>query len=236
MARSCSSSALEATNQASSVLKDYASITKAESSSPSPTIIDCNHSLTKAITPSLAHVVSCPSPRHARVLVDPTISPLRGMPSPSIDTRLTCRETCPTQREPPRRIIINKPSLSPSSRAVRVWPRPRRPDHRESVAWSRPSIPPFLRTNNNSDSASLALSAISVSSTHQPHQHTTHRAPPASRARAGDYGRRANDGHEICGFPFQALWASLLGSPHDFVGHAKIKALPRVLSLFTPLP
>ena len=143
-----------------------------------------------------------------------------------------------TRGDAPRRIIIiNKPSLPLASRAVRAWPRPRRPDHRESVAWSRPSIPPFLRTStNNNDSASLALSALSVSSTHQPHQHTTHRAPPASRACAEDYGRRANDGHEICGFPFQALWASLLGSPHDFVGHAKIKALPRVLSLFTPLP
>jgi len=51
MARSCSSSDLEAINHASStILEDYASPIKAESSSPTPTTIDCNHSLTKAIT------------------------------------------------------------------------------------------------------------------------------------------------------------------------------------------
>ena len=142
------------------------------------------------------------------------------------------RRTSPHHHHQQQAFSLPIPLSRSESMAATETTRPQR----ESVAWSRPSIPPFLRTNNNSDSASLALSAISVSSTHQPHQHTTHRAPPASRACAGDYGRRANDGHEICGFPFQALWASLLGSPHDFVGHAKIKALPRVLSLFTPLP
>jgi len=51
MARSCSSSATKATNHASSgILMEYASPTKAESSSPTRTTIDCNHSLTKAIT------------------------------------------------------------------------------------------------------------------------------------------------------------------------------------------
>jgi len=51
MARSCSSSALEALNHASSItLLDCASIIKVESSSPIATTVDCNHSLTKAIT------------------------------------------------------------------------------------------------------------------------------------------------------------------------------------------
>jgi len=51
MARSCSSSATEALIQASSsIRKECASTIKAESSSPIATTIDCNHSLTKAIT------------------------------------------------------------------------------------------------------------------------------------------------------------------------------------------
>jgi len=57
MARSCSSLARKAINQASSsILMDCASTIKVESSSPSSTTIDCNHSLTKAITshPSIA--------------------------------------------------------------------------------------------------------------------------------------------------------------------------------------
>jgi len=50
MARSCSSSAQKATNQANStILKECASPTKVESSSPTLTTIGCNHSLTKAI-------------------------------------------------------------------------------------------------------------------------------------------------------------------------------------------
>jgi len=50
-ARSCSSSAPKAINHASScILMECASIIKVESSSPTPTTIDCNHSLTKAIT------------------------------------------------------------------------------------------------------------------------------------------------------------------------------------------
>jgi len=58
MARSCSSSALEAINHASSgVLMEYASPIKAESSSPTLTTIDCNHSLTKAITSHRSIVV-----------------------------------------------------------------------------------------------------------------------------------------------------------------------------------
>jgi len=66
MVRSCSSSALLAINHASSrVLEEYASITMAESSPPTPTIIDCNRSLTGAITshPSIvaprSHMGSC---------------------------------------------------------------------------------------------------------------------------------------------------------------------------------
>jgi len=57
MARSCSSSARKAINHASStILMDCASLIKVESSSPTPTTIDCNRSLTKAITsrPSIA--------------------------------------------------------------------------------------------------------------------------------------------------------------------------------------
>ena len=51
MARSCSSSAPKAISHASStILLEYASIIKVESSSPTSTTIDCNHSLTKAIT------------------------------------------------------------------------------------------------------------------------------------------------------------------------------------------
>jgi len=50
MARSCSSSALKAINHtSSSVLKECASITKAESSSPTSTTVDCKRSLLKAI-------------------------------------------------------------------------------------------------------------------------------------------------------------------------------------------
>jgi len=59
MARSCSSSAKRAINQASSsILMECASTTKAESSSPTRTTTDCNHSLPKAITsrPSIAAV------------------------------------------------------------------------------------------------------------------------------------------------------------------------------------
>jgi len=59
MARSCSSSAPKAINQASSTnLMGCASIIKVESSSPTPTTTDCNHSLTKAITSHSSTVAS----------------------------------------------------------------------------------------------------------------------------------------------------------------------------------
>ena len=146
---------------------------------PSPltlTIFLQRHSLTRS-----CRFVSFPS---TRALTDPTISsfPRHALAfnRHAIDVPRDLPHS--TRGDAPRRIIIiNKPSLPLASRAVRAWPRPRRPDHRESVAWSRPSIPPFLRTStNNNDSASLALSALSVSSTHQPHQHTQrieHRPP-----------------------------------------------------------
>ena len=57
MPRSCSSSARKAIGHASSrVLEECASPIKAESSLLTPAIVDCNHSLTKAITshPSIA--------------------------------------------------------------------------------------------------------------------------------------------------------------------------------------
>jgi len=59
MARSCSSSAPKAISHAnSSFLLECASPTKAESSSSTSTTIDCNHSLTKAITSHPSIVVA----------------------------------------------------------------------------------------------------------------------------------------------------------------------------------
>jgi len=59
MARSCSSSARKAINHASStILKEYASIIKVESSSPTTPTSGCNHSLTKAITSHRSIVVA----------------------------------------------------------------------------------------------------------------------------------------------------------------------------------
>jgi len=61
MAHSCSSSAPKAIDHASSsILKECASTIKAESSSPTPTTIDCKRSLTKAIT-SRRSIAASPS-------------------------------------------------------------------------------------------------------------------------------------------------------------------------------